>query len=174
MVTLGSFFHFRKQVRGDLLARHVVMEENARDAVPALSRIAEISLFVARKGDAAPDELPDDVRRTSDHQFHRARVVLVMSRAHRVVKIFLVVVVRFENADPALRQKGIALVRNVLAEHQNGDILRQMQGAVEPRNPRSRDQNAVFFFDLRHNFLTLQVRAFARAAAARLPSPLRA
>ena len=116
------------------------MEEDARTGVRALPRVDEPAARVALEAHAVGDEFVDGLARVADHAAHGAGIVLVMSRAHGVLEIALLVPLVVQDADAALRQKGVALPRAALADEQHALRSGQMQGAVHARDARADDE----------------------------------
>ena len=77
--------------------------------MPALAGIEKIAGGVARKTHPRVEEIGDRFPGIAQHTPHRFGVVLVMPRAHGVLKISFVIPVPFEYADAALREIGIAV-----------------------------------------------------------------
>ena len=141
---VGQGAHQRQKFARDLLARNVVVEENARARMPALAREAEISLFVPRELHPVFHKLGDHRGGKADHLLDRRRVVLIMTGAQGVVEVTAEILLAAQHADAALREEGIALVRSRLGEHQNAHVPRQVQRAAQPRHARARDEHIVF------------------------------
>ena len=177
---VGQGAHQRQKLARDLLARNVVVEENARARMPALAREAEIPLFVPRELHPVFHKLGDHRGGKADHLLDRRRVVLIVTGAQGVVEVTAEILLAAQHADAALREEGIALVRSRLGEHQNAHVPRQVQRAAQPRHARARDEHIVFLYRILHTvfpFLRrpiLRVRAYARAGGVRrssLPRP---
>ena len=62
-------------------------------------------LCPAFKFNAVPDQFPDDLLRTADHNIDRFFSVLIMPRTHRIFKITVIITFIAQNADSALCQK---------------------------------------------------------------------
>ena len=73
-----------------------------------------------------------------------------MPRPQRVLEKNIVVAVPFEDADSALREVRIAVLRAFLRDEKDILVPRQKQRRVEPRYARARDDDTVFLFQLQH------------------------
>ena len=133
--------HAGKQVRGDLLARNVLVIDDARTGVGALTGVVELARGGTGKANAALDQVVDDGTARADHHVDGLEAVLVVAGAQRVLKEGLVVVRVAQHADAALGEHGIALVDGGLGKKHDAQGVRQVEGAVEARHAAPDDDD---------------------------------
>lgn len=145
-----QFFRLRIETGGNLPARAVLVVHDAFRAVAALAGIEEIAFFIRRKTHPCAQKVGDRFARGTQHALDRVAVIFVMPRPQRVLEKNIVVAVPFEDADSALREVRIAVLRAFLRDEKDILVPRQKQCRVEPRYARARDDDIVFFFQLQH------------------------
>ena len=118
-----------KQVRGDLLAGLVLVEQNTLMGVRPLTRVNK-RLPVLLKANAKGYEIRNDLLRGMDHDMYRIGIVLVMSRLHRILVEGVVIVLVTQHADAALRKIRVASASLILGYYYYTLFFRQIQGAI--------------------------------------------
>ena len=110
------------------------MMQNTKRGMRPFTRIAH-ALLIVLKLHAAAKQIVNDLRRGTDHHFHRQRVVFIVPRLHGIHVIAGIVLLIFQRRDTALRQVGIAVFQVLFGDHTNLQMLRQLQSAKQPCSP---------------------------------------
>ena len=118
-----------KQMRGDLLAGFVLVEQNTLMRVCALTGVYEL-LPVLLKTNAKGYKIGNDLLRGMDHDMYGIGIVFVMSRLHRVLVEGIVIVLVSENTDASLGEIGIASASFILRYYYYTLFFRQIQGTI--------------------------------------------
>ena len=173
---VGQLFDRAQEVQADLLARAVGMKDDARTGMRALARVGKFAALRALEPHAVSDELVNGLARVADHAAHGVGIVLVVARAHGVLKIALLVPLVVQDADAALREEGVALFQPALTDDKRLRLLGQVQGAVHARDTRAHDE-CIDIFALHcasSNILLRACAAFCASSGATstgVPSP---
>ena len=138
---VAKLAHGGQQLRGDLGAGGVVVEADARAAVRALARVAQLAGLVAFEVHAVVNQAVDDAAAGANHQVYAFAAVFEMSGAQRVLEERRVVVSVVLHADAALRQHGVALVDGGLRQDDHGKLARQVKRAVQPGHAAAHDDH---------------------------------
>ena len=173
--------HLCEQLTRNLFSGHILMEQDTRSGVGALSgkciiiqkvylpfRLLFIRLFrfflslrrilfraavFPLKLHAISDQLPDNFPGAADHNVHRLFSVLIMPCPHRIFKIALIVRLIFEHTDSALGKERIATLGIFLCNNKDFPVPGQIQGSKKTCRTGSHDHYILLHFSLSFHFL---------------------